>query len=164
MGPNPTGKPGRPPGPTNRSRWPRCNEACTQSFRFVETARLSRRLAASGGPPPLTKGLCYPIRTLTVSVTKQSLAPRITPSKPEAGPRQPISTLDKDCDLWAGYEWRFNLPKGQRPQGSALVGLTPCQGSRIRRKVYTLTNRSKDFQICRLHQVEVGSLDRAAAQ
>jgi hypothetical protein len=97
-------------------------------------------------------------------MTKQPSAPRIKPSKVDAQPRQPIATLDKDCGLWAGYEWRFNLSKGQRLRGSTLVGLAPCQGSRIRRKVYTLTNRTKDFQICRLHQVELGSLGRPSAQ
>jgi hypothetical protein len=101
---------------------------------------------------------------LTTSVTKQPSAPRILSNQPDARHRQPPATLDKDCNLWASYEWRFKLAKGERPRGARLVGLTPCQGSRIRRKVYTVTNRSKEFKICRLHQVEVGSLGRASAK
>lgn len=77
--------------------------------------------------------------------------------------RKPAGALDKGCDLWAAYEWRFNLAKGKRLRGSSLVGLVPCQGSRIRRKVYTLTNRKQEFRLCRRHQVEVGSLQRVTA-
>lgn len=95
-------------------------------------------------------------------MTNRSSAPRTNPSDPAIGLRKPPATLDHDCDIWAAYEWRFNLSKGQRLRGSTLVGLVACQGSRIRRKVYTLTNRRREFRLCRRHQVEVGSLQRVA--
>lgn len=93
-------------------------------------------------------------------MTNRSSTQRANPSDPAVKDRQTPATLDKGCDLWTAYEWRFNLAKGKRLRGSTLVGLVPCQGSRIRRKVYTLTERRGEFRLCRLHQVEVGSLKR----
>gem|GEM_PF-2615365 len=81
-----------------------------------------------------------------------------------ASQRKQPAALDKGCDLWSAYEWRFNLTKGQRLRGSTLVGLVHCQGSRIRRRVYTLTDRRGEFRLCRLHQAEVGSLKRVQPQ
>lgn len=96
-------------------------------------------------------------------MTNRSSAPRANPSDPVAALRKPAAALDKGCELWAAYEWRFNLASGKRLRGSTLVGLVPCQGSRIRRKVYTLTDRRREFRLCRRHQVEVGSLQRVSA-
>ena len=93
-------------------------------------------------------------------MTNRSSTPRANPTDLDAKHHTSPAALDKGCDLWGAYEWRFNLPKGQRLRGSTLVGLAPCQGSRIRRKVYTLTERRGEFRMCRVHQVEVGSLKR----
>ena len=93
-------------------------------------------------------------------MTNRSTAPRVNSSNPDPKYRKTAAPLDKGCELWAAYEWRFNLAKGRRLPGSTMVGLGHCQGSRIRRKVYTLTNRVQEFKLCRTHQVEVGTLQR----
>lgn len=95
-------------------------------------------------------------------MTNRSSTARANPGDPDKAHRTPPAKLDKGCDLWAAYEWRFNLASGKRLRGSTLVGLVPCQGSRIRRKVYTLTDRRREFRLCRVHQVEVGSLKRVS--
>jgi hypothetical protein len=93
-------------------------------------------------------------------MTNRSSAQREVLKAQDIAQGAPRPSLDKGCDLWAAYEWRFNLAKGARLRGSTQVGLTSCQGSKIRRRVYTLTNRTRDFIICRNHHVEVGTMKR----
>lgn len=42
-----------------------------------------------------------------------------------------------------------------------LIVTTACQGNVIRRKMYTTSRRMQNFNLCRRHQVEVGTMKKA---
>lgn len=94
--------------------------------------------------------------------TTSSARTRSHKAAPSA-PTPPAMIDPTRCNRWTAYEWRFNLAKDERLANAEELAISTCQGNDIRRPVYSLTRRARDFPLCRRHQVEVGSMKRVVA-
>lgn len=102
--------------------------------------------------------------------TSHSKAPRST-SHASAAARDLGSTvpakhrpaLKVPCDPWSAYEWRFHLATAPGATRTGSIVSSQCQGNVIRREMYTVTRRAREFNICRRHQVEISSMKKVAS-
>lgn len=80
---------------------------------------------------------------------------------PRVAPKAIRPKLRVPCDPRSAHDWRFNLEGTVEGRHTESIVTTKCQGNVIPRKMYTTTWRMRNFNMCRRHQVEVGSMKGA---